>query len=166
MRRWSPSVIRGGAQVAERPLLPGPQAGGHLVEMSGSAGASCHLVIGVGLNLAMPSREGRRSIRPGPSCATSSPSWWIATSWPPACCCTCSRPCRPSNRRGWRVSSRAGTGRSLRRPAGEAADGRAGDPAGLPGDRRTRAPASGDGKRAQVLSGRDLPAAGTEPIRS
>ena len=25
-------------------------------------------------------------------------------------CCTCSRPCRPSNRRDWRVLSRAGTG--------------------------------------------------------
>ena len=88
----------------------GRKLAGILVEMSGSAGASCHLVIGVGLNLAMPSREGRRSIRPGPSCAISSPSWWIATSWPPACCCTCSRPCKPSNSRDWRVSSRAGTG--------------------------------------------------------
>ena len=39
----------------------GRKLAGILVEMSGSAGASCHLVIGVGLNLAMPSREGDRS---------------------------------------------------------------------------------------------------------
>lgn len=38
----------------------GRKLAGILVEMSGSAGASCHLVIGVGLNLAMPSREGER----------------------------------------------------------------------------------------------------------
>ncbi|MEH8224872.1 MULTISPECIES: bifunctional biotin--[acetyl-CoA-carboxylase] ligase/biotin operon repressor BirA [Aeromonas] len=38
----------------------GRKLAGILVEMSGSAGASCHLVIGVGLNLAMPAREGER----------------------------------------------------------------------------------------------------------
>lgn len=38
----------------------GRKLAGILVEMSGSAGASCHLVIGVGLNLAMPAREGGR----------------------------------------------------------------------------------------------------------
>lgn len=38
----------------------GRKLAGILVEMSGSAGASCHLVIGVGLNLAMPSREGEK----------------------------------------------------------------------------------------------------------
>lgn len=38
----------------------GRKLAGILVEMSGSAGASCHLVIGVGLNLAMPSREAER----------------------------------------------------------------------------------------------------------
>lgn len=38
----------------------GRKLAGILVEMSGSAGASCHLVIGVGLNLAMPVREGER----------------------------------------------------------------------------------------------------------
>jgi BirA family biotin operon repressor/biotin-[acetyl-CoA-carboxylase] ligase len=53
----------------------GRKLAGILVEMSGSAGASCHLVIGVGLNLAMPSREGSGSIRPGPNCATSSRNW-------------------------------------------------------------------------------------------
>ena len=38
----------------------GRKLAGILVEMSGSAGASCNLVIGVGLNLAMPAREGER----------------------------------------------------------------------------------------------------------
>lgn len=38
----------------------GRKLAGILVEMSGSAGASCHLVIGVGLNLAMPAREGEK----------------------------------------------------------------------------------------------------------
>lgn len=38
----------------------GRKLAGILVEMSGSAGASCHLVIGVGLNLAIPAREGER----------------------------------------------------------------------------------------------------------
>ena len=38
----------------------GRKLAGILVEMSGSAGASCNLVIGVGLNLAMPSREGEK----------------------------------------------------------------------------------------------------------
>ncbi|BBR12455.1 bifunctional biotin--[acetyl-CoA-carboxylase] ligase/biotin operon repressor BirA [Aeromonas caviae] len=38
----------------------GRKLAGILVEMSGSAGASCHLVIGVGLNLVMPSREGEK----------------------------------------------------------------------------------------------------------
>ncbi|WP_429179652.1 bifunctional biotin--[acetyl-CoA-carboxylase] ligase/biotin operon repressor BirA [Aeromonas salmonicida] len=38
----------------------GRKLAGILVEMSGSAGASCNLVIGVGLNLAMPAREGKR----------------------------------------------------------------------------------------------------------
>lgn len=38
----------------------GRKLAGILVEMSGSAGASCNLVVGVGLNLAMPAREGER----------------------------------------------------------------------------------------------------------
>ncbi|MHC6655091.1 bifunctional biotin--[acetyl-CoA-carboxylase] ligase/biotin operon repressor BirA [Aeromonas salmonicida] len=38
----------------------GRKLAGILVEMSGSAGASCNLVIGMGLNLAMPAREGER----------------------------------------------------------------------------------------------------------
>ncbi|WP_068978299.1 bifunctional biotin--[acetyl-CoA-carboxylase] ligase/biotin operon repressor BirA [Aeromonas sp. EERV15] len=38
----------------------GRKLAGILVEMSGSAGASCHLVIGIGLNLAMPAREGEK----------------------------------------------------------------------------------------------------------
>ncbi|WP_309265811.1 bifunctional biotin--[acetyl-CoA-carboxylase] ligase/biotin operon repressor BirA [Aeromonas salmonicida] len=38
----------------------GRKLAGILVEMSGSAGASCNLVIGVGLNMAMPAREGER----------------------------------------------------------------------------------------------------------
>ncbi|WP_265461778.1 bifunctional biotin--[acetyl-CoA-carboxylase] ligase/biotin operon repressor BirA [Aeromonas salmonicida] len=38
----------------------GRKLAGILVEMSGSAGASCNLVIGIGLNLAMPAREGER----------------------------------------------------------------------------------------------------------
>ncbi|MGE6098831.1 bifunctional biotin--[acetyl-CoA-carboxylase] ligase/biotin operon repressor BirA [Aeromonas salmonicida] len=38
----------------------GRKLAGILVEMSGSAGASCNLVIGVGLNLAMPAREGEQ----------------------------------------------------------------------------------------------------------
>ncbi|PJG59141.1 bifunctional biotin--[acetyl-CoA-carboxylase] ligase/biotin operon repressor BirA [Aeromonas cavernicola] len=38
----------------------GRKLAGILVEMSGSAGASCNLVIGVGLNLAMPQQEGVR----------------------------------------------------------------------------------------------------------
>ena len=38
----------------------GRKLAGILGEMSGSAGASCHRVIGVGLNLAMPSREAER----------------------------------------------------------------------------------------------------------
>lgn len=42
----------------------GRKLAGILVEMSGSAGASCHLVIGVGLNLAMPAREGEKIDQP------------------------------------------------------------------------------------------------------
>ena len=38
----------------------GRKLAGILVEMSGSAGASCHLVIGIGLNLAMPSQQGEK----------------------------------------------------------------------------------------------------------
>ncbi|WP_394293514.1 bifunctional biotin--[acetyl-CoA-carboxylase] ligase/biotin operon repressor BirA [Aeromonas rivipollensis] len=38
----------------------GRKLAGILVEMSGSAGASCHLVIGIGLNLAMPSLQGEK----------------------------------------------------------------------------------------------------------
>ena len=38
----------------------GRKLAGILVEMSGSAGASCHLVIGVGLNLAMPRQQGEK----------------------------------------------------------------------------------------------------------
>ena len=38
----------------------GRKLAGILVEMSGSAGASCHLVIGIGLNLAMPARQGEK----------------------------------------------------------------------------------------------------------
>lgn len=38
----------------------GRKLAGILVEMSGSAGASCHLVIGIGLNLAMPKRQGEK----------------------------------------------------------------------------------------------------------
>jgi len=38
----------------------GRKLAGILVEMSGSAGDSCNLVFGVGLNLAMPAREGER----------------------------------------------------------------------------------------------------------
>lgn len=46
--------------MAERSHYQGRKLAGILVEMSGSAGASCNLVIGVGLNLAMPAREGER----------------------------------------------------------------------------------------------------------
>lgn len=95
----------------------GRKLAGILVEMSGSAGASCHLVIGVGLNLAMPSREGSGSIRPGPNCATSSRNWWIAICWPAGCSITCSRPCSPSNRVVSPASWRTGTG-SITSPAG------------------------------------------------
>lgn len=42
----------------------GRKLAGILVEMSGSAGASCHLVIGIGLNLAMPSQEGEKIDQP------------------------------------------------------------------------------------------------------
>ncbi|UBO74225.1 bifunctional biotin--[acetyl-CoA-carboxylase] ligase/biotin operon repressor BirA [Aeromonas rivuli] len=38
----------------------GRKLAGILVEISGSAGASCNLVIGIGLNLAMPEREGEK----------------------------------------------------------------------------------------------------------
>ena len=141
--------------MARTTLLPGPQAGGHPGGDERSAGAS-HLVIGVGLNLAMPSREGEK----------------IDQAW--------SELRHPARAGG---SQRAGRLRAAAPAAGHAdlrTDGTgefrrelepldhfAGQPVkllmgeqvirGLPGDRRTRSPASGDGRGAQALSGGNSP---------
>ena len=88
----------------------GRKLAGILVEMSGSAGASCHLVIGIGLNLAMPSQQGEKIDQAWSELRQVQPELVDRNQLAACVLLHLQAACRPSSRAVWLASSRAGTG--------------------------------------------------------